>query len=174
MVTIFAFIVQFVVYCLLACFHSIARAVPVNYILLTVFTVCEAYLVAGICVFYTANSVIAAAGMTAGLTIVLTMYAFWTKRDFTVFGGAICIVSFALMCVIFMSAFMDFPSWWHPVLSAVLVILYGFFLIYDTQLLAGGHKYSLDLDEYILGAMMIYIDIIMIFVELLKLFGDRD
>lgn len=174
LLTIFACIVQLVISCMLMCCHSIARAVPLNYILLTVFTVCEAYLVAGICVYYTANSVIAAAGMTAGLTIVLTGYALWTKRDFTVFGEVICVVGFAIMCLILVSLTMDFPAWWHPVLSAVMIIFFGFFLIYDTQQLAGGHKYSIDLEDYILGAMLIYIDIVMIFVELLKLFGDRN
>ena len=89
-------------------------------------------MVAGICAFYTASSCIVAAAMTAGITIVLTLYAFCTKRDFTVLGGVITVVSFVLFGLIMMMWLFTFPAWWHPVFAAVMVCFYGFFLIYDT------------------------------------------
>ena len=51
----------------------------------------------------------------------------------------------------------------------VSAIFYGYYLIYDTQLIMGGKTHSLSLDDYILGAMMIYLDIIIMFLEILKL-----
>ena len=69
---------------------------------------------------------------------------------------------------------MSFAAWWHPVVCALLVVVYGLYLIYDTQLIAGGHQYSLTYDEYIVGAMLIYVDIMMLFVEILRLLGDRN
>ena len=121
------------VFCVLACCKHIARKVPINYILLLAFTVCESYMVAFICAFYTAESVMVAAAMTAGLTITLTAYAMCTKTDFTVCGGALCVIAFSVMSLMFVSIFVPFPSWWHPVLSCVLIVMYGFFLLYDTQ-----------------------------------------
>ena len=156
------------------CCSSVARRVPTNYIMLLIFTLCQAFVFSFICSMYTASSVICAAGMTAGVTIALTLYALFTKTDFTMYGGAITVICCAMLLLAITSIFMSFVSWWHPVVSCILVIFYGFFLIYDTQLVAGGGKYSISLDDYIVGALIIYVDIMGMFLELLKLFGDRN
>jgi len=39
---------------------------------------------------------------------------------------------------------------------------------------AGKGRYKLTMDDYIVGALIIYLDIIMLFLELLKLFGNRN
>jgi len=48
-------------------------------------------------------------------------------------------------------------------------VLYGFYLIYDTQILIGGKKKELSMDDYILGAMLLYMDIIALFLRILKI-----
>mmetsp|Transcript_1293 Transcript_1293/g.114 ORF Transcript_1293/g.114 Transcript_1293/m.114 type:complete len:86 (-) Transcript_1293:5-262(-) len=49
------------------------------------------------------------------------------------------------------------------------VILYSLYLIYDTQLIVGKDEYhfKISIDDYILGAMVLYIDIIMLFIKIL-------
>ena len=51
------------------------------------------------------------------------------------------------------------------------VILFSFYLIFDTQLILGGEgKYaSIGNDDYILAAMILYLDIINIFIYILQL-----
>ena len=66
-----------------------------------------------------------------------------------------------------------FGAWWHPFLSALLVVVYGLYLVYDTQMIAGGKSHSLGYDDYIVGALLLYVDIMMLFLELLRLFGGR-
>ena len=88
--------------------------------------------------------------------------------------GLFFILGMALICVCVVSFFMTFAAWWHPFLSALLVVFYGLYLIYDTQLVAGGGQHELSYDDYIVGALLIYVDIMMLFLELLKLFGDRN
>ena len=112
--------------------------------------------------------------MTAAVTVALTFYACTTKTDFTMCGGLFFILSIALLCLIVCSWFMTFAAWWHPFVSALLVVFYGLYLIYDTQLIAGGRSHELSYDDYIVGALLIYVDIMMLFLELLKLFGDRN
>ena len=82
-----------------------------------------------------------AAGMTSGMTIALTVYACTTKRDFTVCGGLFFCMAMGMMLLMVFSMFMTFAAWWHPVISALMVVMYGLFLIYDTQLIAGGGQY---------------------------------
>ena len=108
------------------------------------------------------------------MTVALTIYAMFTKTDFTVCSGLFFVISIAMLMLIIISIFMSFVSWWHPFVSAILVMVYGLYLIYDTQLIAGGHSYQLTLDDYVVGSLMLYVDIMMIFLELLKLFGSRN
>ena len=112
--------------------------------------------------------------MTSAVTVALTYYACTTKTDFTMCGGLFFILGMALFCLCIASFFLTFVSWWHPFVAAILVVFYGLFLIYDTQLIAGGKKHQLSMDDYIVGALLLYIDIMMLFLELLKLFGDRN
>jgi len=115
-----------------------------------------------------------AAVMTLFITLALTTYAYYTKTDLTYCGGFLCIFGMTLMLF---GMFM----WWgqcstmNIIYSCLGVIFYGFFLIYDTQLLMGGsRRYKLDIDDYVVAAMMIYIDIIGIFLELLSLLGGKN
>jgi len=59
----------------LYCSRTIARTVPVNYTLLTVFTLCYGYITAAIVSEYELKKVIYAIGCTLSMTISLTYYA---------------------------------------------------------------------------------------------------
>jgi FtsH-binding integral membrane protein len=155
----------------LICCRSVARKVPTNYILLTVWTLCESYMVATCASFYDVKTVVIAAIMTAGVTIALSLYACTTKTDFTYCGG------FLFCCSAIMLLFgilgLIFGLWMNTFYCVLGVALYSLYLIYDTQLVMGkfGNEYTID--DYIVAAMMIYIDIIQIFLYLLRILGSR-
>lgn len=46
------------------------------------------------------------------------------------------------------------------IITAACLGLYSMYLIYDTQLIIGGKSHELQIDDYILGALFLYIDII--------------
>jgi FtsH-binding integral membrane protein len=52
-------------------------------------------------------------------------------------------------------------------------IAFGIFLIIDIQLISGGHRYELSLDDYVTGALILYIDIIQILLFLLRIMGKK-
>lgn len=76
-------VVSIVSIIVLACVKGVAQQSPINIILLTIFTVAESYMVAQICIYYTAASVLNAAIATLGATLGLTLYAIYTKSDFS-------------------------------------------------------------------------------------------
>ena len=82
-------------------------------------------------------------------------------------------LSIGFLLLMICSLLFTFAEWWHPFMAAILVVFYGLYLIFDTQLIAGGHSHKLSMDDYVIGAMLLYIDIMMIFLELLKLLGDK-
>ena len=124
------------------------------------------------CSKYEANAVIAAATLTLAITIGLTIYAWTTKRDFTTMGG--CLVSI-VVAVIFFSIAIAFTanSYLNMILVLIVIVIYGIYIVYDTQLIAGGRYAELSYDDYIIGALLLYIDIIGLFMYILMLMGRR-
>jgi FtsH-binding integral membrane protein len=51
--------------------------------------------------------------------------------------------------------------------------IYSIYLIIDTQLILGGKNAELTMDNYVLGAVLLYIDIIQIFLQLLRILGKK-
>ena len=145
---------------LLCC--RLGRSVPINYILVTIFTICLSTMVGFIAAQYEPRVVTAAAVCTAGMVIGITVYAFTTKNDFTVCGPALFVIGFAFAFIL------PFFFMWTNTLQLVYaylgVILFSFYLLFDTQLIMGGKRYEIDIDDYIMAAMILYLDIINIFL----------
>jgi len=165
-------LVTLVIVIALFCFRSNARKVPLNYILLSIFTICEAYIVAYISSASDPTTVLLAFCLTLAATIGLTIYAWTTKNDFTMCGGAVwslavLLLFFAIFCSFYYNHIINL------IICLVCIAIYCIFIVYDTQLIAGGRYNQLSYDDYILGAMMLYIDVIGLFLYILALLGKR-
>ena len=157
----------------LFCFLDIARKVPVNYFLCFLFTLSEAYIVSYMCLFSSTKIVIMALAMTCALVVGLTLYAFVTKTDFSGYGHYLFLASMImLVCGIFISFTNNKII--HVLYSGFGVLMFSFYLIYDVQLISGNHENKLDYDDYIIGAMMLYIDIIQLFEHILSLMNNME
>jgi FtsH-binding integral membrane protein len=129
----------------------------------------EAYVVATICSAYDGRTVLAAAFMTAGVVIALTIYACTTKTDFTVCGGLMWVLG---SCFLMFGLFsFTFGPTARFVYSLIGVIIFGLYLVIDTQLIIGNQSYKLSKEDYILGAIILYLDIINIFIYILSILG---
>jgi len=160
-------IIALIVEIMLICSKEKARKVPINYILLGIFTFCEAFCVAYISAFYSAEACILAAGMTAGMTVGLTLYAVFTKTDFTAWHGLMFILCITALMLSFAGLLLGASRMGKAWIAGAFVIIYGLYLIYDTQLICDNHTYSLSLDDYVVGALLLYVDIVMLFIHLL-------
>ena len=83
----------------LACCGEVRRKTPHNFIFLGIFTACEGVLLGCMASRYDTESVIIAVGITCGVTLALTLFAFQTKIDFTACGG----VFLALLVILFIA-----------------------------------------------------------------------
>ena len=154
--------------CVIVCCNGQMRQFPKNYIILGVFTLAESYLIGFICAYTKPEVVFMAASMTFVMVISLTLYAMTTKTDITIYGGLIFIFFAALFLFGFFSIFIQCPLF-HVILALIGVILFSIYIIYDTQLIMGNKSEMIEVDDYILGAFMLYTDIINLFIELLKI-----
>lgn len=168
-------VVNIVTFCMIACSRNMARSVPINYILLTIFTVSEAYMLATVALTYTASSIIQAGILTAAMTIGLVIYALYTKTDFT-FCGAFFFV-FLLILVSSSVLFFIYGNLIGNFLYNVLgVSLASLYIIYDVQIIfEGKHKRCMKLssEEYVYAAMVLYMDVIYLFLKILKAMGSK-
>ncbi len=58
-------------------------------------------------------------------------------------------------------------------LSIAFAIIYSIYLLVDTQLILGRREKRINLDDYILGATILYVDIISLFLKLLRILGKK-
>ena len=117
---------------LICCCRHLSKQVPTNYALLFAFTAFFSFPIWMMTVRKTPGSTIVCVGATFALTLALTMYACCTKTDITMCYGlmiAMCVISVILIVATF---FMTWVEWWHPFVSAILLLFYAFYLIYDT------------------------------------------
>ena len=92
--------------------------------------------------------------MTLGVTLSITAYALTTKSDFTMAGGTLFIISAAFMLFGIIAIFFGgMTPIVNLIYSTIGVILYGFYLIYDIQLLVGDHKQEYSMDDYIVASI---------------------
>ncbi|XP_058869143.1 protein lifeguard 2-like isoform X2 [Acipenser ruthenus] len=168
--------VFFVTYLVLACCSAPRRYFPWNLILLSIFTVSMACMLAFISSYYNTKSVLLCLGITAMVCLSVTIFSFQTKFDFTSCQG----VLFVLMMVLFFSGIVmaivlpyRYVPWLHVVYAILGAIVFTMFLAFDTQLLMGNRRYAMSPEEYIFGALNIYLDIIYVFSFFLQIFGSQ-
>ena len=172
-VFITCFISTIIVICLLFFVPGLHKRVPYNYALLFLFTLLESYTISCLTAFYDPETVALAAGCTAGLTFVLTLYAFFTKTDFTVYWGLMICLSFGLLVFGIIFLFLGSSNTYRLVFCPIAIACYGIFLVFDTQLIVGEKRHKIGYDDYILGSIALYVDIVGIFLYMLALLNSK-
>ena len=150
--------------------RSLSRKVPTNFILLSIFTLAFSYIVTMTTAEFPPQTIMIAALLTCGIVVALTVYACTTKTDFTICGGLLFVLGFVLIIASLMAIFIR-SRIFEIVISALSVVLFSIYLVYDTQLILGKGELKLQIDDYIFAALNLYLDIVIIFLEILKLLG---
>ena len=153
---------------IITCCNDIMNKVPQNYIILFLFTFAESYLISFICALSNPKLVFMASLMTFIMVFSLTYYAYNTNNDMTIHGSTLFICSIGLILFSFFGIFTK-NKLFHVLICVCGVVLFGFYLVYDTQIIIGNKSEMIDMDNYILGAFILYTDIVYIFLKILEL-----
>jgi len=142
---------------------------PLNMALLGGFTACMTYTVGVVCASYMQAGygmiVLQALILTASVFVSLTTYVMVTKKDFSWLGGGLFAGLLILIIWGFMNSFFDFGVGGRAVFSLFGALIFVGYILYDTSLII----HHLGPDDYIIGAVMLYLDIINLFLYLLEL-----
>ncbi|CDJ44696.1 Transmembrane BAX inhibitor motif-containing protein 1-like, related, partial [Eimeria tenella] len=154
----------------LVCVPDLARKVPVNFILMTLITACYAVLISCAAAASSWESFLIAIGSTFVVVVGLMLFACQTKYDFTgcgtyLFVAVLCLMIFGILSIFFHNKIV------HLVYSSIATVLFCMILVYDTQLVVGGkhRRYQYSVDDYIFAALTLYMDIIIIFMNILAI-----
>ena len=141
-------------------------------ILLLAFVLCFSYILSYTTTYY-ANKyggqiVIEACAITMAIVIALTAYAFFTRTDFTTWVGIVIVI---VVCFSFFGV--SVAVRWNKTLNSLYcalgAILVGILLIIDTQMIVGGERsFKISMDDYVFGALVIYVDVIRLFIYILR------
>ncbi|XP_004429432.1 PREDICTED: protein lifeguard 4 [Ceratotherium simum simum] len=136
---------------------------PLNLYLLFGFTLLEALTVAFVVTFYDVHIVLQAFLLTTAVFLGLTVYTLQSKRDFSKFGAGL----FTVLWIFCLSGFLKlffYSETLELVLAALGALLFCGFIVYDTHSL----MHRLSPEEYVLAAISLYLDIINLFLHLLR------
>ena len=154
--------------CCMTCKKKYSRAAPLKYLLLTIFTLCKAYTVATIASALEPIVVLQAMIMTAGVTLILALYATFTSKDFTTCHGVM--VCWGTCMVLYFLIILTWDNKHMGTLFALIGIMFAAILfVIDIQSICGGKRKDILEDDYVLGALLIYMDVITMFSGILKL-----
>jgi len=109
-----------------------------------------------------------AAVLTIGAFGILTLYAFVSRRDFSAWGGFLMVGLWVLIGTMVLNVFFQNAAvdlW----LASVAVLLFSGLLLFDTWRLRNFY----GPDEYVGAAVQIYLDLLNMFMAILRIMGNR-
>ncbi|KAG5735661.1 hypothetical protein E4T56_gene18083 [Termitomyces sp. T112] len=141
---------------------------PLNFILLSTFTLMEAFTLGVVVAFYDNVIVMQALLITLGVFIGLTLFTLQSKYDFSgmgpfLFGGLI-----ALMMTGLVGVFIPFGKTMDLIYAIGGCLLFSGYIVYDTYNINA----KLSPDEFIMGAISLYLDFINLFINILRLLNN--
>ena len=155
---------------ILTCCPSMRLTAPHNYVLLVGFTLFLSFFVGVVVASYDSLTVLIAVAIVCFLVLALSAFATQTRVDFTLmhsmlFTLLVGLIVFGVLTIFFYSDIL------RVVYATLGAVLFSAYLVYDVQLLMGGRTYELGPEEHVLGAVVIFLDVINLFLMILQLVG---
>ena len=127
-----------------------------------------------ICAWWSLSVVLTAVAVTGAAVLGLTLFAVFVPWDITKKGNVLAMIGMVVFFIALVTFFVGFfyvNKWWYLALSVVFALLFSAYLVYDIQMVLGNKKYSCSPDEYVFASVQIYLDIVMLFLQLLSIIG---
>jgi FtsH-binding integral membrane protein len=145
------------------------KSYPTNLLFLGAFTAMEAYSISVITSFYESKIVLEALIFTLGIFVALTLFACQSKYDFTswmpyLFGALWVMILFG-----FMSMFFPYSSKVELGYGIFGALLFSGYILVDTQLVMRHYH----VEEEIAAAISLYLDIINLFLSILRILNSQ-
>ena len=168
-------IVSLVIMCPAMCtLFFVHKKVPLNYGVLSLVTICESIFVASLAAEFETQSVLQAIGAmcvtTGGLFIGALNTSLPERLMRNLCLAIVCGVIFQFFAMLFF-VFGSPGFWLRTLYCCVGVMITGIYVVIDLVQIMKPDVFSMD--EYILGALMLYVDLVRMFMYILILLGSK-
>lgn len=149
--------------------NKVRNQFPLNIAMVLLFTFAMGVMISPALFYFQQRSpgvIPQAAGLTVGAFAILTLYAFVSRRDFSAWGSFFFVGLFVLIATSVLNIFFHNPTadlW----LAGGTVLVFSGLLVFDTWRL----RNVFGPDDYIIAAVQIYLDLLNIFLALVRILG---
>ncbi|XP_061879117.1 protein lifeguard 1 [Entelurus aequoreus] len=166
----YAYISSFCIFAVVAialsCCQSLSRRHPWNIVSLVIVTISLSYVVGTMASYHDTRAVIITMASTLAISFTIIAFSAQTRYDLSICHGLLLVLAVDLLM------FGVFSTFYYSYIAEVCygslgALLYALFLMFDCQLMMGLMGHRLDPEEYVTAALMIYLDIMLIFIYLL-------
>lgn len=152
---------------LVACIWK-QNSYPLNMALLGAFTVCQGVAIGTVCSLMDSKVVLQAVAITLVLFFGLTLFAFQTKYDLTSMAGVLSACLWGLIGVGLVGMFVPFSSAVELIYSGIGALVFSGYILVDTQMII--RKFHPD--QVIPAAINIYLDVLNLFLYILRILNE--
>mmetsp|Transcript_5720 Transcript_5720/g.12460 ORF Transcript_5720/g.12460 Transcript_5720/m.12460 type:complete len:244 (+) Transcript_5720:200-931(+) len=144
---------------------------PTNLYIMAGFTASMGWSIGVVCAMYYARGlgllVLEAVAITASVTIGLTLYTLKSKTDFSYLGAGLGAAVWALIFGGFIASLTAAPAM-HLAMAVGGAVVFSLYIVYDVYMISR----RLSPDEYVFGAISLYLDIVNLFLNILRILGE--
>ena len=151
--------------------NELGKKYPYNYIFLLILTLFFSLTCAFAAINYSFSIVFAFVLLTIFSSIAITMYAYSTKEDFNYLTGLFSVLISQFLGFFFLILTMK-TTMLEIICCFVGSLLFGVYLVYDTQEILKKYGEAYAIDDYIYASLHIYIDIINLFMTILSIIAQ--
>jgi FtsH-binding integral membrane protein len=157
--------------------HVMRMSAPVAMLTFLAYSALNGFTLSGLFLIYTAQSLANTFFIASSIFIVMAVYGYTTRRDLTSMGSFLTMGLIGILIAMVVNMFIGSSSISLAV-SFLGVIIFTGLTAYDVQKILqmniiGNAGTDEDTKEAILGALILYLDFINLFIMLLRLMGDR-
>ena len=155
----------------LTCSKNLQRKVPTNYLLLSIITFSESLLLEVFLRAYHLDAILVSVLVTGFTIALMGMIAMNSNIEFMGSKYFTYLLLGHLVFLLFSMFFFRFDHVVYSIASAVVTCVY---IIVDIQIIMGDKSRKLEIDDYIMGSLFLYLDILQLFKNLVEILGDKD
>ncbi|OMJ66631.1 hypothetical protein SteCoe_36467 [Stentor coeruleus] len=156
---------------LILCYRRLFKIKKLEWILFILFTISKSLVAAYISEISSNLYTIASNIILCGICISIVIYSIYSKENFE---NRMALLITLLSCTIFFGiSFVIMQTYVENMFYIyICVLIFGFFIVYDVQLIAGGRFQDFTYDDYVPTSLIVFIEIIGVLSYILKLFRE--
>lgn len=151
------------------CCENLLRKSPSKYIIYSLFVLAVSYSLGITSLYIRGDILYISIIITTGTTTSLILYSFIATTDFTEYYTYVVAI---FMCLIFIGIVNIFFN--NTIIQVIIsgggALVFACFIIFDMQMILGQKhiKYKYSIDDFILAAMSLYLDVINMFLYIIQ------